>query len=275
MHLPLTLLHDMGGLPGLELQAVMSVLAQFFLATIRIGAFLVAVPVFGAANVPLQVRIILSALLGVVVMGYVPVPTVDSYSELQILEVIVTELVVGLSAGLVITIWFSAAVLAGEKIATSAGLGFAAQIDPSTGATTPVVSKMLSLFLIVIFLGLNGHLVVIRTMLESYSYLPIGEMPAFGALIKGGIAAAGSMFLAATIIMLPIAITMLLINLAIGVITRSAPQLNLFSFGFPISMLAVFVVLYMSIGVISLAMQDLVHSTIDNFQLVMGAMTYG
>ena len=77
------------------------------------------------------------------------------------------------------------------------------------------------------------------------------------------------------IIMLPIAITMLLINLAIGVITRSAPQLNLFSFGFPISMLAVFVVLYMSIGVISLAMQDLVYSTIDNFQLVMGAMTYG
>ena len=68
MHLPLTLLHDMGGLPGLELQAVMSVLAQFFLATIRIGAFLVTVPVFGAANVPLQVRIILSALLGVVVM---------------------------------------------------------------------------------------------------------------------------------------------------------------------------------------------------------------
>ena len=112
-------------------------------------------------------------------------------------------------------------------------------------------------------------------MLDSYSYLPIGKMPVFGALIEGGIAAAGSMFLAATIIMMPIAITMLLINLAIGVITRSAPQLNLFSFGFPISMLAVFVVLYMSVGVISLALQDLVRSTIDNFQLVMGAMTYG
>ena len=134
---------------------------------------------------------------------------------------------------------------------------------------------MLSMFLTVLFLGMNGHLVVIRTMLESYSYLPIGAMPAFGALIKGGIAAAGSMFLAASIIMLPIAITMLLINLAIGVITRSAPQLNLFSFGFPISMLAVFVVLYMSVGVISLALKDVVTSTMDNLQLVMGAVTYG
>ena len=275
MHLPLTLLDTMGGLPGLELQSVMSVLAQFFLATLRIGAFLIAVPVFGAAAVPLQVRIILAALLGVVVMGYVPVPTVESFSELRILGVVVVELVVGLSAGLIVTIWFSAAVLAGEKIASSAGLGFAAQVDPNTGAQTPVVSKMLSMFLTVLFLGMNGHLVVIRTMLESYSYLPIGAMPAFGALIKGGISAAGSMFVAASIIMLPIAITMLLINLAIGVITRSAPQLNLFSFGFPISMMAVFVVLYMSVGVISLALKDVVISTMDNLQLVMGAVTYG
>ena len=275
MQLPLTLLNTMGGLPGLELHAVMSVLAQFFLATLRIGAFLVAVPVFGAASVPLQVRIILAALLGVVVMGYVPVPTVESFTELRILGVVVIELVVGLASGLIVTIWFSAAVLAGEKIAASAGLGFAAQVDPNTGAQTPVVSKMLSLFLIVLFLGMNGHLVVIRTMLESYSYLPIGAMPAFGALIKGGIAATGSMFLAATIIMLPIAITMLLINLAIGVITRSAPQLNLFSFGFPISMLAVFVMLYMSVGVISLTLKDLVTSTMNNLQLVIGAVSYG
>ena len=98
---------------------------------------------------------------------------------------IVTELVVGLSAGLIITIWFSAAVLAGEKIATSAGLGFAAQIDPSTGAQTPVVSKNVIFIFDCYIFGMNGHLVVIRTMLDSYSYLPIGEMPAFGALIEG------------------------------------------------------------------------------------------
>ena len=84
----------------------MSLLAQF-LATLRIGAFIVAWFVFGScADVPLQIRIILSALLGVVIMGYVDVPTVDSYSELQVLGVVITELVVGLSAGLIITIAF-------------------------------------------------------------------------------------------------------------------------------------------------------------------------
>ena len=98
MHLPLTLLNNMGGLQRLELQAVMSLLAQF-LATLRIGAFIVAVPVFGAANVPLQIRIILSALLGVVIMGYVDVPTVTA-TAITSSGVVITELVVGLSAGL-------------------------------------------------------------------------------------------------------------------------------------------------------------------------------
>jgi flagellar biosynthetic protein FliR len=83
------------------------------------------------------------------------------------------------------------------------------------------------------------------------------------------------MFLAAAIITLPIAIIMLLINLAVGVITRSAPQLNLFSFAFPISLLAIFIILYISIDAMSRALKDLGISAMENFQLVMEAMSYG
>ena len=188
---------------------------------------------------------------------------------------IITELLIGIAAGLILTIWFSAAVLAGEKIATSAGLGYAAQIDPNSGGQTPVVSQMLSLFMIILFLGINGHLVVLRTMLESYSYLPIGAMPAWGAFIKGGISAASAMFVAASIIMLPIAIIMLLINLAVGVITRSSPQLNLFSFAFPMSLLAIFILFYLSVDSMSHALKDLGISAMENLHLVMEAMSYG
>ena len=202
-------------------------------------------------------------------------PAIESFGELRIIGVLITELLIGISAGMILSIWFSAAVLAGEKIATSAGLGYAAQIDPNSGGQTPVVSQMLSMFMIILFLGMNGHLVVLRTMLESYSYLPIGMMPAWGAFIKGGIGAASSMFLAAAIIMLPIAIIMLLINLAVGVITRSAPQLNLFSFAFPISLLAIFIILYLSVDAMSRALKDLGISAIENLHLVMEAMSHG
>jgi len=275
MLLPLTELQAMGGLPGLELNAVMSVLAKFMLASLRIGAFLVVSPIFGSTAIPVQVRVIVAAFLAVMVMAYSEVPDIESFNELRIIGVIITELLIGIAAGLILTIWFSAAVLAGEKIATSAGLGYAAQIDPNSGGQTPVVSQMLSLFMIILFLGVNGHLVVLRTMLESYSYLPIGAMPAWGAFIKGGVSAASAMFVAASIIMLPIAVVMLLINLAVGVITRSSPQLNLFSFAFPMSLLAIFILFYLSVDSMSHALKDLGISAMENLHLVMEAMSHG
>ena len=275
MLLPLTELQAMGGMPGLDLNAVMSVLAKFMLASIRIGAFIVVSPIFGSTAIPVQVRVVAASFLAVTVMAYSEVPAIESFSELRIIGVLITELLIGISAGLILTIWFSAAVLAGEKIATSAGLGYAAQIDPNSGGQTPVVSQMLSLFMIVLFLSVNGHLVVLRTMLESYNHLPIGVMPAWGAFIKGGISAASAMFLAASIIMLPIVIIMLLINLAVGVITRSSPQLNLFSFAFPISLLAIFILFYITVDSMSHALKDLGISAMENLHLVMEAVTYG
>lgn len=275
MLLPLTELQAMGGLPGLELNAVMSVMAKFMLASLRIGAFLVVSPIFGSTAIPVQVRVIVATFLAVMVMAYSEVPDIESFNELRIIGVIITELLIGIAAGLILTIWFSAAVLAGEKIATSAGLGYAAQIDPNSGGQTPVVSQMLSLFMIILFLGVNGHLVVLRTMLESYSYLPIGAMPAWGAFIKGGVSAASAMFVAASIIMLPIAVVMLLINLAVGVITRSSPQLNLFSFAFPMSLLAIFILFYLSVDSMSHALKDLGISAMENLHLVMEAMSHG
>jgi len=268
-------LGGVGALPGLNLQFVMELLAGLFLASLRIGAFLIASPFFGGSAVPLQVRIIMAVLLGVAVVNNVTVPDWQSFTALTGIQVIMTELAIGIGSGLILTIWFSAVLLAGEKIASSAGLGFAAQIDPDSGGQTPVVSKTFSLFLTVIFLSWNGHLMVLRAVADSYEYLPVGAMPAFTLLIQGGIAAAGSMFLAATIIMLPITAFLLAINLVIGVITRSAPQLNLFSFGFPISMIGIFVLLYLWVDVLGGAMDDLSHAAIENVQSVLGAISNG
>ena len=273
--LTLSNIAGVGALPGVNLQFVMELLAGLFLASLRIGAFLIASPFFGGSSVPLQVRIIMAVLLGVAVVTTVEVPDWQDFAGLNGLQVILTELAIGISSGLILTIWFSAALLAGEKIASSAGLGFAAQIDPDSGGQTPVVSKTFSLFLTVIFLSWNGHLLVLRAVADSYTYLPVGAMPAFPVLIQSGIAAAGSMFFAATIIMLPLTAFLMAINLVIGVITRSAPQLNLFSFGFPISMIGIFVLLYLWVDVLGGAMDDLSHAAVENIQLVLGTMING
>ena len=165
--------------------------------------------------------------------------------------------------------------LAGEKIATSAGLGYAAQVDPMTGANTPVVSQILYLFLLIIFVSVDGHLIAIGTMLESYRILPLGAAIVPEVLIAAGISAAGSMFLSATIIMLPIAMVLLMVNVAVGIISRSAPTLNLFSFGFPITLISVFILFYFSVETFGNASQDLIDSGLANIQRLIGDMAGG
>ena len=124
----------------------------------------------------------------------------------NLLVLIFKEIAIGLTGGLILTIWFSAAGLAGEKIATSCGLGYAMQVDPSSGTSSPVISQILTLlFLIVIFISIDGYLIILRVLLDSYELIPIGANLNLGVMVANGISAAGSMFLAATIIMLPIA----------------------------------------------------------------------
>ena len=158
---------------------------------------------------------------------------------------------------------FSAASLAGEKIATSAGLSYAAQVDPVSGVQTPVVSQILYLFLIMIFLTVDGHLIALRIIIESYNLIPVGTLPVPSALIDGGMAASGSMFVNASIIMLPLVLVVLLINVSIGIITRSAPNKPLF-FWFPITIFGTFIVLYLSVGNLGFAFSDLIDSSLDH-----------
>jgi len=262
-------------LPGVELQAVIAMLANFFIGSLRIGAFMMAAPFFGSRWVPLQVRIIMAMSLAVAVAGAAPAIAPETIASFAILPVIFTELSIGLVAGLVMTIFFAASMLAGEKIASTAGLGYAAQIDPNAGGQTPVVSQILYLFLLVVFVSIDGHLIVIRSMLETYRIMPIGFNPNFDAMILSGIAASGTMFFAATMIMLPIAMILLFINISIGIVTRSAPQLNLFSFGFPISLIGVFLILYLSADFLGTAMADLTDSAIQQVHELIGAMQNG
>lgn len=273
--LALTNLNEVGALPGLSMQFVVQTLATVFLASLRIGAFLIASPFFGGSSVPIQVRIIMAVLLGVSVASNVSVPTWQSFDAMTGVQVVVTELMIGIGSGLILTIWFSAALLAGEKIAASAGLGFAAQMDPDSGGQTPVVSKIFSLFLTVLFLSWNGHILVLQAILDTYQFMPVGNVPNLKALITGGLSAAGSMFAAATIIMLPVTGFLVAINLAVGVISRSSPQMNLFAVGFPISMIVVFVLLYMWVDVLGYSLTDLSQSGVDSVRLVLGKMTNG
>ena len=260
---------DVNAFPGLNLNNIVTILPLFFLATVRVGSFVLSSPLFGMRAVPTPIRVVISFILGLAVISFTGLPSEDLLNSLNFIFIILVEIAVGLTAGLIVTIWFSSVALAGEKMATSAGLGYAAQIDPQAGGQTPVVSVILNLFLIVLFVSLDGHLLMLRVFFESYSILPIGSMPPPMVLIGAGIKAAGSMFIAASLIMLPVVGIILMINVSAGVMTRSAPQLNLFSFVFPVTILSAFIILYFSTGTMALAFSDLIFSSIEALEDLM------
>ena len=260
---------NVNAFPGLNLNNIVTILPLFFLATVRVGSFVLSSPLFGMRALPTPIRVVISFILGLAVISFTGLPSEDLLNSLNFIFIILVEIAVGLTAGLIVTIWFSSVALAGEKMATSAGLGYAAQIDPQAGGQTPVVSVILNLFLIVLFVSLDGHLLMLRVFFESYSILPIGSMPPTMVLIGAGIKAAGSMFIAASLIMLPVVGIILMINVSAGVMTRSAPQLNLFSFVFPVTILGAFIILYFSTGTMALAFSDLIFSSIEALEDLM------
>jgi flagellar biosynthetic protein FliR len=266
---------NVSAFPGLNLNNVVTILPLFFLATVRVGSFVISSPLFGMRGVPTPIRVVISFILGLAVVSFTGLPSEDLLSSLNFIFIVLVEIAVGLTAGLIVTIWFSSVALAGEKMATSAGLGYAAQIDPQAGGQTPVVSVILNLFLIVLFVSLDGHLLMLRVFFESFSILPIGSMPPPMVLIGAGIKAAGSMFVAASLIMLPVVGIILMINVSAGIMTRSAPQLNLFSFVFPVTILGAFIILYFSTGTMALAFSDLIFSSIEALEDLMLGISDG
>jgi len=256
-------------LPGIDLFNLYQYLVIFFIASLRISSFLISAPFFSLGGIPLQVRIVAGISLTAFLFPVIKVPDLQTMPGFNLFLIILSEIGIGLSVGLVLTIIFSAAAVAGEKIASTAGLSMSSMIDPQSGGQTLVLSTVLILFLISCFLSLDGHLFIIKMLMESYVYLPIGLSINFLQASNIAIETFGDTLYLAALISLPVVGGLLLIQVSIGVITRSAPTLNLFSFGFPIALIAVFVFLYAGVGPISDAFSDLTGTAINLIEEVL------
>jgi flagellar biosynthetic protein FliR len=242
---------------------------------LRIGAFVLSAPLFAARFISLPVRIIISVCLTVPLMGQVPIPEPDALSSLSSVVIAFREMAIGLSAGMVLQILFAAAVMAGDRIANTAGLGLAAQVDPTSGSQSPVIGQFFMLFLLAIFVTEDGHLAAIRLILDSYRLIPIGTPIASAALLDAGLSAAPMMFANAAQLMMPVVSVLLLLNLVIGVITRSAPSLNLFAFGFPLTMTATLLLLFLTVTSLGPALSERVAQALQHLMQMLNGLPNG
>lgn len=203
----------------------------------RIAALVAAAPVIGTRSVPARVKLALAVALTAALAPLAPsMPAVDPLSVAGFLitaQQVLTGLAMGFAARLVMVVLE----IAGQQIAQLMGLGFASLSDPQSGVQTPMISQFYVLLATLVFLGLDGHLLVFRILAQSFTTLPVGVDGVSGASLWILAGQAGWVFSAGLLLALPAIAAMLTVNLAFGVMARSAPQLNIFVIGFPISML--------------------------------------
>ncbi|QKI89537.1 flagellar biosynthetic protein FliR [Thiomicrorhabdus xiamenensis] len=235
----------------------------YFYPFVRIGAMLSLIPLYGNRAVTTRTKVILALFITIAAVPSIAVPPpVDPFTWKGVLFIL-QQVLIGLAMGVIFLVIFQAFVVAGHLIAMGMGLAFAQMTDPTSGVSTPVVSQYFVIIVTLLFLALNGHILVLHVVVDSFEYLPIGveflNQQSLRLIFEFG----SYMFSAGVLIALPAITALLLVNVAFGVVTRAAPALNIFAVGFPVTLLAGLVMLTLTTPVILPHLQELVHRAIE------------
>ena len=222
-------------------------LNSMFWPFVRIGMMLMVAPVFGGNLVPVRIKLLFALLLTWVMLPLIPpVPAIDPLSAASVL-ITIQQMIIGLAIGFALQLVFAALIVGGQTVAMGMGLGFASMVDPQNGVQVPVIGQYYVVLATLLFLAMNGHLALIGVLADSFQSLPIGgagldreyyrEIAHWGTrLFAGGL-----------LVALPAVTAILLVNMAFGVVSRAAPQLNIFGVGFPVTLTLGFVVILVTL----------------------------
>jgi len=236
---------------------------------IRITAFLLAAPLFSLSAVNLRIRIMIGLMLTVFTYNAIEVPFIDPMTADGLWQILV-QIFIGVIMGFILQIVGAAVVVGGEAISNSIGLGFATMVDPNMG-NVPLISQLLVILSTFIFLTLGGHLFVIQLLFESFTTIPIGEIPPLEQWLSILFAWLPYIFAGALNLGLSMMTAMLILNIGLGVVTRSAPALNIIAVGFPAILLVGLLALNLNITGIVYAIQRLWSLAIQVLQSLTGA----
>lgn len=243
-------------------------LIQILFLSLRVAAAMLIAPLFGAMRVPVQLRAFLGVSLAVFIFNWVDQTTPPVLFSIAGLVTITEEIVLGLALGFVLQIAFAVPMIAAEQISGTMGLAIATSIDPASGSQSGAVGQYFNLMLIFIFLALGAHLLWFELIIESYRTLPPGSagLTSDGAMHL--VEFAGLAFATAAAIALPVVLVLLLVQLVTGILSRSAPSLNLFALGLPAGVLAGIAALIAALPILTDQFSDLTETAITQVEKV-------
>jgi flagellar biosynthesis protein FliR len=247
-----------------DIPNIEAMLQLWMVSMIRPGAAFLAAPVFGASNVPVQLRLVIALAVGLpaVSASGMALP-LDGLVSVPGFLYICSEVLIGLTIGFVLQMGLAAALIGGEVISNAMGLGFAAMADPMSGQMSSAIGQFLSMLATALFLAADGHLLLADIIVKSYIAIPPGggflSLNAIGSVIEFG----SLMFAAGLTIALPVGFVLILVQIIMGVIGRSAPALNLFAVGIPATLLAGLILLGIGTPAMAEAIARILSDALD------------
>jgi len=227
-------------------------------------------PAFGATYVPPRVRLVIAGGVALIIAPLIPEPAdVVPFSAAGML-ITAQQVVIGVALGFCMQAVFDAVNLGGQLLSNSMGLSFAYNMDPLHGAQTPVLGQFYTLLVTLTFLALNGHLKLIEILVDGFHTLPIGTTGLGPEGLWTVVHWGSTLFSGALSIALPGVTALLIVNLAFGVMSRAAPQLNLFAVGLPVSLTFGLVIMWVGLPAVQSGFVTLMQQALELLHNLLG-----
>lgn len=243
-------------------------IVAFIFPLARILALISSAPVIGNKQVPVHLKIGLSVLITILVAPSLNIPPHIEPASAMGIFILLQQLLAGLAMGFTMRLVFTAMDIVGEIAGLQMGLGFASFYDPQHASFSPVMAQFLGILIALIFLGSNGHLYMLAALSDSFQAFPIGTAVPSAQALHTLVGWMSSIFVYALQFSLPLLATLLLTNLALGILARTAPQLNLFAVGFPITLGLGFIALILLLPYFGPLLDHLTLAGIDTMRRI-------
>jgi flagellar biosynthetic protein FliR len=219
----------------IPLGAVFNGIDAFILIFVRMTGLFVIAPIFGRRNIPSYFKVGFSFLLALILVNTLKTPALDYFSNFYGYAFLVTkEFLVGITIGYVSYLAFISIYMAGQFIDMQVGFGMVNVIDPVSNIQVPITSNFYFIIAMLVFLSANGHHALIKALFDSYNVIPLGNAVFDASLLNDLVRVFGNIFLVGFKIAAPITAAILISDIALGVASRTVPQLNVFVIGMPL-----------------------------------------
>ncbi|WP_111976680.1 flagellar biosynthetic protein FliR [Algibacillus agarilyticus] len=227
---------------------VLQWLADILLPFVRISSLLVVMIGFDAKRIPTQLKVLFAFTVALLIAPVIPSQPYTDMLSVQGFILVVQQILWGVAIGFVSQIFLNTFIVAGQVVATQTGLGFASLVDPVNGINVAAVGQFYLILATLIFWAVDGHLTMIKMVAFSFEAFPIGsgwvDVSNYWKIIEWG----KWLFLATITMTITPVTAMLIVSFTFGVMTRAAPQLNIFSIGFPITQISGLIVIWLSMS---------------------------